>query len=154
MSIGDAIREGFEDATGMRMIKVRLTEYYPKNTKMEGGLYDHKGHPLNTLDDYLDGKVGWVSLARDYLGGPPANAWEFKTYGYRVHIPEVCAKLKVSHIDFRLVDTGGRFYGKGKQIVEPGYEPIDVCRSVKLRYPSIASTLTYLIPVGVSMTLP
>lgn len=154
MSIGDAIREGFEQATGMRIIKVRLTEYFPKNTKMEGGTRDHMGHTLNTLDDYLDGKVSWVSLARDYLGGPPANAPEFKTYGYRVHLPEVCAKLGVQHIDFRLVDTGGRFYGRRKQIVEPGYEPIDVCRSVKLRYASISETLTYLVTIGVSMTLP
>lgn len=154
MTIGDAILEGFYEATDMRMIKVRLTEYYPKKTAMEGGLLDHMGHPLNTLDDYLDGKAGWVSLARDYLGGPPANAWEFKTYGYKVHIPEICAKLGVKHIDFRLVDTGGRFYGKGKQIVVPGYEPIDVCRSVKLRYASISETLTYLIPISVSMTIP
>ncbi len=154
MSIGEAIRKGYYQATGARIIQVRLTEYFPKNTKMEGGLYDHKGHPLNTLDDYLDGKVGWVSLARDYLGGPPANAWEFKTYGYKVHMPEICAKLGVQYIDFRLVDTGGHFYGKDKVVQVSGYEPIDVCRSVKLRYASIGSTLTYLVPVGVSMTVP
>src|ERR1044072_5859908 len=100
MGVGNVIRKAYYQATGARIIQVRLTEYFPKNTAMEGGLLDHKGHTLNTLDDYLDGRVGWVSLARDYLGGPPANAWEFKTYGYRVHLPEICAKLGVGYIDF------------------------------------------------------
>lgn len=154
MSAGSAITKGYWQATSSRLINVSLTEYFPVNSKMEGGFLDHKNHRLQTLDDYLDGKVGYVSVARDDLGGPPANAYEFKTYGYKVHLPEICAKLGRKYIDFRLVDTGGWFRGKGKKVKVSGYEPIDICRSVKLRYPSISDILTYLVPVGVSMTIP
>ena len=32
---------------------------------MEGGFYDRIGEPLTTLEDYLEGKVGYVSVAMD-----------------------------------------------------------------------------------------
>lgn len=154
MSIGSAITKGYYQATSSRLINVSVTEYFPVNSRMEGGAYDHKKHLLQTLDDYLDGKASYVSVARDDLGGPPANASEFTTYGYKVLLPEICSKLGVKHIEFRLVDTGGWFRGAGKKVKVAGCEPIDICRSVKPRYPSVSGVVTYLVPVGVSMMLP
>lgn len=129
-----------------KIIKVRLTEFYPftpglseKQKKLEGGVLDRLGKPLNPLEDYIEGKAPYVSLSCDKLGGPPGNVEEFRTYGYNVWIPEISAKIN-SYIDnaiivpimveFRLVDTGENFFGKGKVIREAGHEPIDVCRRI------------------------
>lgn len=128
------------------VINVRLTEYCPfqpgmteAQEKMQGGVFDRRGKPLYALEDYLEGKAPYVSLACDYTGGPPANAAEFKKYGMKCYLPEISENIN-SYIDFefdplvipfRLVDTGGHFFSEKKKIRVAGYEPIDVCRRLK-----------------------
>lgn len=148
-----------------KIIKVRLTEYYPfqaglseREKQIEGGVLDRIGKPLYPLEDYIEGKAPYVSLACDSTGGPPANAREFRIYGYKVWLPELCININSYidtpvifplPIDFRLVDTGGFFYGDGKQVRVAGYEPIDVCR--RARPPleqSFSSMLTELWLMG------
>jgi hypothetical protein len=127
-----------------KIINVRLTEYCPfqagmteAQEKMQGGVLDRLGKPLYSLEDYLEGKAPYVSLACDSKGGPPANASEFRKYGTKVWLPEISNEIS-SYVDgittppvmipFRLVDTGGHFYGEKKKVRVAGYEPIDVCR--------------------------
>lgn len=126
------------------IINVRLTEYCPfqpdmdeAETKMQGGIYDRKKKLLHSLEDYLEGKAPYVSLACDFTGGPPGNVPEFRKYGTRVWLPEISNNI-TTYVDgvtnpplmipFRLVDTGGHFHGEKKKVRVAGYEPIDVCR--------------------------
>ena len=126
------------------IIKVSLTEYFPfqaglnaQQRRMEGGTNDRMGHPLFSLEDYLEGNAPFVSLACDSAGGPPGNRQEFRTYKYRVWLPQLSRDINSFidvpvigpiMIDFRLVDTGGAFTGDTKVVREAGREPIDVCR--------------------------
>ncbi len=48
-----------------------------KAKKMEGGPTDAAGKPLWSLEEYLEGSAEYVSLARDYLAGPPGNDKRF-----------------------------------------------------------------------------
>jgi hypothetical protein len=130
-----------------KIVKVRLTEYYPfqaglskKQKQIEGGVLDRMGKPLYSLEDYFEGKAPYVSLACDLLGGPPGNVREFRKYGQEAYLPELSMDIlsyldpefaMVRMISFRLVDTGGNFYGDNKQVKVVGYEPIDVCRRAK-----------------------
>lgn len=123
-------------------MKIAVTMYYKpfegmteKQSRMEGGANDARGKPLSSLEEYLDGKARYVSLARDYLAGPPGGDKRFGTYGTVVRIPEVERMVGRDYIEFRLVDTGGHFFGKGKVVKTKGAEPIDLCRSKPLRYP-------------------
>ena len=84
------------------------TAYFPYNNAMEGGFYDRIGEPLTTLEDYLDGKVGYVSVAMDKK--------RFK-YGTFFRIPELEKKYN-RVILFKVVDTGGAFYGKGTSRID------------------------------------
>jgi hypothetical protein len=127
-----------------KIVKVRLTEYFPFQTGLtdrekqrEGGPTDRADKPLFTLDDYLEGNAPYVSLACDSAGGAPGFVKEFRTYGFRVWLPEVSAvankfvdkKVMLPiMIEFRLVDTGDDFTGKTKLVAVAGREPIDVCR--------------------------
>lgn len=93
------------------------TGYYPSNSKMEGGFNDRKGNKLATLQDYLEGKSKYVSVAMDKNQKIP--------YGKGVHIKELDAKyadqLKAmgkEHIDFRVTDTGGAFTNKGTSRID------------------------------------
>jgi hypothetical protein len=93
------------------------TGYYPSNSKMEGGFNDRKGNKLATLQDYLEGKSKYVSVAMDKNQKIP--------YGKGVHIKELDAKyaeqLKAmgkEHIDFRVTDTGGAFTDKGTSRID------------------------------------
>lgn len=81
----------------------KLTSYYPDASPLEGGFNDRKGRKLRTLQDFIAGKAEYVSVAMD-LGIFP--------YGKAVCIPELETKYKKSPILFRVVDTGGAFYGK------------------------------------------
>lgn len=88
------------------------TGYFPSNSKMEGGFNDRKGNKLATLQDFLEGKSKYVSVAMDKNQKIP--------YGKGVHIKEFDKKyaeqLKAmgkEHIDFRVTDTGGAFTNKG-----------------------------------------
>ncbi len=142
------------------IVKVRLTEYWPfqaamrkREKRMEGGVKDRRDKPLYSLEDFLEGKASYVSLACDSTGGPPGNRDEFKVYGYEVRIPQIDKKMGAEKpILFRLVDTGGRFRGEKKDVVVPGREPIDVCRRSRERKIELSELLTELILLGPSGT--
>ncbi|CAN0175841.1 unnamed protein product, partial [Phaeothamnion confervicola] len=87
------------------------TGYFPHNDKMEGGFNDRKGHKLHTLQDFLAGKADYVSVAMDNKAGIP--------YGSKLQIPQLEEKYG-RPIEFRVVDTGGAFKGKG-------HSRIDIC---------------------------
>lgn len=89
----------------------RATAYYPSNSPMEGGFKDRFGNPLRTLQDFLEGKASYVSVAMDKNLNIPN--------GQLVRIPEIDHHFK-RQIIFRVVDTGGAFTGKG-------YSRIDIC---------------------------
>jgi peptidoglycan hydrolase-like protein with peptidoglycan-binding domain len=84
------------------------TGYYPFNNAMEGGFKDRQGKPLYTLQDYLAGKAPYVSVAMDSKAFP---------YGTKLRIPELEAKYG-RPIEFRVVDTGGAFRGKGTSRID------------------------------------
>ncbi|MCX6713395.1 MAG: hypothetical protein NTY66_04280 [Candidatus Vogelbacteria bacterium] len=86
------------------------TGYYPDNSAMEGGFFDMRGAKLQTLQDFLDGKASFVSVAMDKGAFP---------YGTELCIPELEKKYG-RQIIFKVVDTGGAFTGKGTA-------KIDVC---------------------------
>ncbi len=90
--------------------------YYPHDSRMEGGFVDRQGHPLQTLQDYLAGNAGYVSVAMDvYDPSLP--------YGTIVRIPEVERWFKRC-IEFHIVDTGDRFAGEHTR-------KIDICNDTK-----------------------
>ena len=101
--------DSFEPAKGTSY-KARGTAYYPDASPLEGGFVDRKGAKLRTLQDYLAGKVDYVSVAMDSKAFP---------YGTKIRIPELEKKYG-RPIEFRVVDTGGAFKGKGTS-------RIDVC---------------------------
>ncbi len=92
--------------------KAHATSYYPDSSQMEGGFKDRIGKKLYTLQSYLNGKAPYVSVAMD------SRAF---AYGTKLQIPEL-DKYYGKQIEFRVVDTGGRFKGKGKS-------RIDICTS-------------------------
>ncbi len=93
----------------------RGTGYYPHNSKMEGGYLDRKGKKLHTLQDYLAGKAPYVSVAMDKKMKIP--------YGTKLRIAELEKKYG-RPIEFRVVDTGGAFTGRGTS-------RIDICTGSK-----------------------
>ncbi len=99
----------------------RLTEYHPDappdKQKLEGGPNDRKRHPVITVQEHLSDKTKfpYVSVAGDLI----LNAERVK-YGTRIYFSSY------PDIVFRLVDTGGHFFGTGKKIREPGFEPFDI----------------------------
>lgn len=148
-----------------KIVKVRLTEYFPfqdglsnKEKKREGGVLDRLDKPLHTLEDYMEGKAPFVSVACDSLGGAPGNVKEFRIYGFKVWITKLSTDINSFidkpvtlpiQIDFRLVDTGGDFHGKGKKIAVSGHEPIDICRRARpASDKSFSGMLTELMLVG------
>ncbi len=110
----------------------RGTGYFPDASAMEGGFVDRQGAPLGTLQDYLAGRAPYVSVAMDSKAFP---------YGTRLRIPELEAKYGRA-IEFRVVDTGGAFRGKGTS-------RIDVCtaNAAASREATLNGPLT-LIPQG------
>ncbi|XP_063423211.1 uncharacterized protein LOC134707419 [Mytilus trossulus] len=99
------------DCTGQHRYSATGTGYYPADDPIEGGFLDRQGHPLHTLQDFLDGKASWVSVAMDrYL---------HLSYGTHVCIPQLNHKYH-RVIPFRVVDTGSAFSHKG-------YGRIDIC---------------------------
>ncbi|MEQ8171961.1 MAG: M15 family metallopeptidase [Candidatus Eremiobacterota bacterium] len=104
---------------GKVMGTAKGTGYYPHNSKMEGGYLDKKGNKLTTLQDVLDGKAKSAAIALDknlYKSGQVK-------YGDSFTIPEIDKKYG-RHIDFRAVDTGGAFTGKG-------FSRVDICTGSK-----------------------
>ena len=102
--------DGFQPATGDKF-NARGTGYYPDSSALEGGFVDRRDQPLRTLQDFLSGKSKYVSVAMDSKAFP---------YGTKLRIPELEAKYG-KQIEFRVVDTGGTFVGKGTS-------RIDICR--------------------------
>lgn len=101
----DGELQGVADGTG----------YYPANNAMEGGFVDKQGRPLCTLQDFLEGKSDYVSIALDknlYKNGSIE-------YGDTFRIPELEAKYG-RQIVFKAVDTGGAFTNKG-------FGRVDIC---------------------------
>lgn len=101
--------------TPSKTAKATGTGYYPDNSAMEGGYVDRKGAKLRTLQDFLAGKADYVSVAMDKNMNIP--------YGTKLRIPELEKKYGRS-IEFRVVDTGGAFTGKGNS-------RIDICTGSK-----------------------
>jgi 3D (Asp-Asp-Asp) domain-containing protein len=131
--VADATRAGAAatDAPRGDTYRARGTGYYPHDSKLEGGFQDRSGRPLHTLQDYLAGKAPYVSVAMDKSAFP---------YGTKLRIPELEAKYGRA-IDFRVVDTGGAFKGRGTS-------RIDICtenRAASLD-PTINGPLTLIRP--------
>ncbi|ESO90943.1 hypothetical protein LOTGIDRAFT_163450 [Lottia gigantea] len=126
------ISGGSLDCSGGHRYSARGTAYYPANNALEGGFVDMRGHNLRTLQDYLDGKASYVSVAMDNRAGIP--------YGTAICIPEMNHKHG-RNIVFKVVDTGSAFFGKG-------HSRIDICvRSQSLSYDStINNHLTLVFP--------
>lgn len=102
-------------------LNVKLTGYWPfkqglnaAERLMEGGITDRTGNPLHTLEDHIENpsEHPYVSVAGDY------KAWP---YGQRIEIPNWPGVI------FRVVDTGGNFFGAKKVYRVAGYEPLDIC---------------------------
>ncbi|MDQ7826713.1 MAG: hypothetical protein RDV48_28175 [Candidatus Eremiobacteraeota bacterium] len=109
-----AMPQAVPDA-GATMGSAKGTGYYPDSSAMEGGFTDKRGKKLCTLQDYLEGKAPYVSIALDknlYKSGQVK-------YGDAFRIPEL-EKRYGRPILFRAVDTGGAFNGKG-------FGRVDIC---------------------------
>ena len=89
----------------------RGSAYFPAPGRMEGGFTDRRGLALNTLQDFLEGKAKYVSVAMD-------KHLPLK-YGSTLRIRELDARFGKS-IEFRVVDTGEAFNGKR-------YSRVDIC---------------------------
>lgn len=102
----------------------RLTEYHPDappdKQRLEGGPNDRKKHPVVTVQEHLSDKAKfpYVSVAGDLV----LNGERVK-YGTRIYFSSY------PDIVFRIVDTGGNFFGTGKKIRERGFEPFDIATS-------------------------
>lgn len=101
------VDDSFQAPQGQRFA-ARGTGYYPANNAMEGGFKDRLGKPLQTLQAYLAGRAPYVSVAMDSKAFP---------YGTKLRIPELEAKYG-RPIEFRVVDTGGAFKGRGTSRID------------------------------------
>ncbi len=105
--------------------ETKLTGYYPENSRMEGGFKDRYGHDLKTLQDFLEGKASYVSVAMDYKG--KMNKY-MKTYfcipaldkSFSKAMSGKIKKKYHGHILFKAVDTGSAFYFKK-------WKKMDIC---------------------------
>ncbi len=106
-SAGDETQGSSEEAlTGSFTSKG--TGYYPSGSALEGGFVDRKGVKLHTLQQFLAGQAAYVSVAMDSSAFP---------YGQHLRIQELEAKYGRA-IDFRVVDTGGAFRGRGRSRID------------------------------------
>jgi len=114
--------------------KAFATGYCPENSKLEGGLFDVKGKRLVTLQQYLEGKSTYVSVAMD------SALFKQYPYGSVVHIPELDAKFNSGKpIEFRFVDTGGSFTGTSTHPLDHQKKPrgltaIDIANDCNYMY--------------------
>lgn len=86
----------------------RGTGYYPDSSPLEGGFVDRRGARLRTLQQFLAGQADYVSVAMDSSAFP---------YGQHLRIKELETKYGRA-IDFRVVDTGGAFRGRGRARID------------------------------------
>lgn len=96
---------------GSRRYLAKGTGYYPADDHLQGGFFDMRGKPLQTLQDFLAGRTNVVTVAMDNRAGIP--------YDTKVCIPELNRKYN-KVIDFRVRDTGSAFFHKG-------HSRIDIC---------------------------
>lgn len=104
---------------GEEVGQAKGTGYYPADDPVEGGFVDMKGNDLNTLQDHLNGDADYVSIALDqelYDSGAVE-------YGDKFRIPELEEKYG-QEIEFRAVDTGPSFQGKG-------FGAVDICTATE-----------------------
>lgn len=108
--------EGEENRTSYAS---RGTGYYPDDSALEGGFEDRRGGPLYTLQQYLAGDAPYVSVAMDLPSGTRGfgNAQGVFAYGQKLCIPELEEKYG-RPIEFRVVDTGGAFIGRGTSRID------------------------------------
>ncbi|MFN8611157.1 MAG: hypothetical protein U0931_26675 [Vulcanimicrobiota bacterium] len=106
---GGSSTSNIAQADVKKTAKATGTGYYPDSSAMEGGYVDRKGKKLNTLQDFLAGKADYVSVAMDKNENIP--------YGTKLRIPELEKKYG-RPIEFRVVDTGGAFTGKGSSRID------------------------------------
>lgn len=98
-----------------------LPDDHPKIRRQQGGSNDRFSQPLHTLQDFLEGKASYVSVAMDpeLFTRFPYN--KEQGGGWRLRIPELeQAYNNGKPITFRLVDTGDAFKNKG-------FSRIDIC---------------------------
>jgi len=88
---------------GPGQFSAMATLYTTENTSMEGGPLDRCGKRLGTLEQYMQGKADYVSIAMDKNAFP---------YGTILRISEL-EKVLGKSIVFKVVDTGSAFRGKG-----------------------------------------
>ncbi|CAH0562358.1 unnamed protein product [Brassicogethes aeneus] len=100
------------DCKGKTFENVTMTAYYPDYSgDSESGFLDKKGRKLRTLQDYLDDRTGYVTLAMDDDLGLP--------YGSDVCIPEI-NKHYGHRVRFQIRDSSLDLKGSG-------YERVDIC---------------------------
>jgi len=79
--------------------------------KLEGSASDRFGSPVKTLEDYLEGKASYVTVAMDTpLSKPPYK-------GVNLINPNFVGK-NGKLIIFKVLDTGGAFTGKGSAKID------------------------------------
>lgn len=113
----------------------RLTEYHPDApaiaAKLEGGPKDRKSNPIYTVEDAKSAGTPFVSVAADLtLRG------ERVKYGTRLYL------RSRPDLTFRIVDTGGHFFGAGKLIRVAGAEPFDIATRWPGGSQGLSGTLT------------
>nr|CAH7743269.1 unnamed protein product [Callosobruchus chinensis] len=117
---------------GKRFENVTLTAYYPDyNEEQEAsGFLDKKGKPLNTLQDYIDNRAGYVTLSMDESLGIP--------YGTKVCIPELNGSFG-HRILLQVRDSSFDLNGSG-------YSRADICvRSEIDSYDAIVNRVVTLV---------
>lgn len=103
-------------------VKIHATGYWPyhaaagtdaKAKKMEGGTKDRRGRPIHTLEQHLRDPVAhpYVSVAGDFEIWPDGQRISLSPWPNAI---------------FRVVDTGGNFYGAKKVYRVVGEEPLDI----------------------------
>lgn len=117
---------------GAKIFKSKSTAYFPDSSPLQGGYVDRRGKPLQTLQQYLEGRASYVAVAMDNKNGIP--------YGTPLRILELERKYN-RVIEFRVVDTGGAFYGKGMS-------RIDICTESQAHAydPAVNRVLTLVFP--------
>lgn len=126
----DALSATADSLTATSSFTSRGTGYYPASSALEGGFVDRKGVKLRTLQQFLAGQADYVSVAMD------SSAF---SYGQHLRIKELDAKYGRA-IDFRVVDTGGAFRGRGRS-------RIDICTSS--RSSSLDPTINGMLHIDV-----
>ncbi|KAK9875861.1 hypothetical protein WA026_009648 [Henosepilachna vigintioctopunctata] len=92
--------------TGRKYENVSLTAYYPDffDEDNEKGYQDARGHKLRTMQDYIDDRTNYVTLAMDAKLNIP--------YGTKACIPELNQHFG-HRVVFEVRDSSSDLYGSG-----------------------------------------